>query len=66
MCQIRGEICLSKIWIFRGVKTEKKIVYDGKSKVEICIHVAKSEENSVYSCHCLVAITMKYYCKQRR
>jgi len=38
MCQIRGEICLSKIWIFRGVKTEKKIVYDGKSKVEICIH----------------------------
>ena len=37
MCQSRGEICLSKIWIFRGVKTEEKIVYDGKSKVEISI-----------------------------
>jgi hypothetical protein len=27
-----------KLEIFRGVKTEEKIVYDGKSKVEICIH----------------------------
>ena len=34
MCQSRGEICLFKIWIFRGVKLRRKLYMMVKARLK--------------------------------